>query len=135
MAVAFGAPIGGVLFSLEEASYYFPMKTMFRSFFCAMVSANLVRIINPYGDEHLVMFPIDYKAQWHIAELIPFAFLGFLGVGDHFAFNFSFPRIESSLRISDKATRTIIEEPTKLGIKVMVDQSIDLAKIDWLITN
>lgn len=80
VAVAFGAPIGGVLFSLEEASYYFPMKTMFRSFFCAMVSANLVRMINPYGDEHLVMFQIDYKAQWHIAELVPFALLGILGV-------------------------------------------------------
>ncbi|KAL5112652.1 H Cl exchange transporter 3 [Taenia crassiceps] len=79
VAVAFGAPIGGVLFSLEEASYYFPMKTMFRSFFCAMVSANLVRMINPYGDEHLVMFQIDYKAQWHIAELIPFAMLGIMG--------------------------------------------------------
>ncbi|VDL18585.1 unnamed protein product [Hymenolepis diminuta] len=79
VAVAFGAPIGGVLFSLEEASYYFPMKTMFRSFFCAMVSANLVRMINPYGDEHLVMFQIDYKAQWHIAELIPFAILGIMG--------------------------------------------------------
>ncbi|VDL94110.1 unnamed protein product [Schistocephalus solidus] len=79
VAVAFGAPIGGVLFSLEEASYYFPMKTMFRSFFCAMVSANLVRMINPYGDEHQVMFQVDYKAQWHIAELIPFAVLGMLG--------------------------------------------------------
>jgi chloride channel 3/4/5 len=28
--VAFGAPIGGVLFSLEEVSYYFPPKVMWR---------------------------------------------------------------------------------------------------------
>ncbi|VDH95093.1 Hypothetical predicted protein [Mytilus galloprovincialis] len=28
--VAFGAPIGGVLFSLEEVSYYFPLKTLWR---------------------------------------------------------------------------------------------------------
>ena len=91
VAVAFGAPIGGVLFSLEEASYYFPMKTMFRSFFCAMVSANLVRMINPYGDEHLVMFQIDYKAQWHIAELIPFAILGIMGVkGPRICYNLCF---------------------------------------------
>lgn len=38
VAVAFGAPIGGVLFSLEEVSYYFPPKTLFRTFFCCIVS-------------------------------------------------------------------------------------------------
>ena len=30
VAVAFGAPIGGVLFSLEEVSYFFPPKVMWR---------------------------------------------------------------------------------------------------------
>jgi chloride channel 3/4/5 len=29
--VAFGAPLGGTLFSWEESSYYFPAKTMWRS--------------------------------------------------------------------------------------------------------
>lgn len=38
VAVAFGAPISGVLFSLEEVSYYFPPKTLFRTFFCCIVS-------------------------------------------------------------------------------------------------
>lgn len=33
VAVAFGAPIGGVLFSLEEVSYYFPTK-VWTSAFC-----------------------------------------------------------------------------------------------------
>jgi H+/Cl- antiporter ClcA len=32
-------PLRGVLFSLEEVSYYFPLKTMWRSFFCAMTAA------------------------------------------------------------------------------------------------
>jgi chloride channel 3/4/5 len=41
VAVAFGAPIGGVLFSLEEVSYYFPSKTLFRTFFCCIVSTPL----------------------------------------------------------------------------------------------
>lgn len=31
VAVAFGAPIGGVLFSLEEVSYFFPPKVMWRT--------------------------------------------------------------------------------------------------------
>lgn len=43
VAVAFGAPIGGVLFSLEEVSYYFPPKTLFRTFFCCIVSACAIR--------------------------------------------------------------------------------------------
>ena len=41
VAVAFGAPIGGVLFSLEEVSYYFPSKTLFRTFFCCIVSISI----------------------------------------------------------------------------------------------
>lgn len=31
LQVAFGAPLGGTLFSWEESSYYFPAKTMWRS--------------------------------------------------------------------------------------------------------
>lgn len=38
VAVAFGSPIGGVLFSIEEMSNVFSIKTMWRSFFCALVA-------------------------------------------------------------------------------------------------
>lgn len=34
VAVAFGAPIGGTLFSLEEVSYFFPAKVMWRRYVC-----------------------------------------------------------------------------------------------------
>lgn len=47
VAVAFGAPIGGVLFSLEEVSYYFPPKTLFRTFFCCIVSLPLHSLSSP----------------------------------------------------------------------------------------
>lgn len=47
VAVAFGAPTGGVLFSLEEVSYYFPAKVLWRTFFCANIAALGLSILNP----------------------------------------------------------------------------------------
>lgn len=79
VSVAFGAPIGGVLFSLEEVSNYFPLKTLWRSFFCALIAAFVLRSINPFGNEHLVKFYVDYTRPWVLFELIPFVFLGILG--------------------------------------------------------
>ena len=39
LAAAFGAPVGGVLFSLEEASTYWSRKVMWRSFVCASAAS------------------------------------------------------------------------------------------------
>eukprot|EP01059_Diplonema_ambulator_P009230 TRINITY_DN19071_c0_g1_i1.p1 TRINITY_DN19071_c0_g1~~TRINITY_DN19071_c0_g1_i1.p1 ORF type:complete len:781 (+),score=73.55 TRINITY_DN19071_c0_g1_i1:39-2345(+) len=79
VSVAFGAPIGGVLFSLEEASYYFPHKTMWRSFFCAVVAALVLKRVDPSGTGRLVLFQVDYNHPWHWFELIPFAIVGVIG--------------------------------------------------------
>ncbi|CAB4001481.1 H(+) Cl(-) exchange transporter 3 [Paramuricea clavata] len=80
VSVAFGAPIGGVLFSLEEVSYYFPMKTLWRSFFCAMVAAVTLKYMNPYGTGKLVLFYVKYTTPWKVFELVPFTLLGVFGV-------------------------------------------------------
>ncbi|CAG7836228.1 unnamed protein product, partial [Allacma fusca] len=79
VSVAFGAPIGGVLFSLEEVSYYFPLKTLWRSFFCALVAAFVLQSINPFGNEHSVLFYVEYSKPWLFFELIPFICLGIIG--------------------------------------------------------
>ncbi|VDP05660.1 unnamed protein product [Heligmosomoides polygyrus] len=88
VSVAFGAPIGGVLFSLEEASYYFPLKTMWRSFFCALVAGIILRIVNPFGSDQTSLFHVDYMMKWTFVELIPFAGLGLFGgiLGSMFIF-------------------------------------------------
>ncbi|VDN04505.1 unnamed protein product [Thelazia callipaeda] len=79
VSVAFGAPIGGVLFSLEEASYYFPLKTMWRSFFCALIAGIILRIMNPFGSDQTSLFHVDYSMKWTFIELVPFAGLGLFG--------------------------------------------------------
>uniref|UniRef100_A0A9J8DH51 Chloride channel protein n=1 Tax=Cyprinus carpio carpio TaxID=630221 RepID=A0A9J8DH51_CYPCA len=76
VSVAFGAPIGGVLFSLEEVSYYFPLKTLWRSFFAALVAAFVLRSINPFGNSRLVLFYVEYHTPWYLFELFPFILLG-----------------------------------------------------------
>lgn len=79
VAVAFGAPIGGVLFSLEEVSYYFPPKTLFRTFFCCIVAALSLKFLNPYGTGKIVLFEVRYLGDWEIFELAIFMLLGVLG--------------------------------------------------------
>ncbi|KAJ3117622.1 glycerol ethanol, ferric requiring protein [Physocladia obscura] len=79
ISVAFGAPVGGVLFALEEVSYYFPYKTMWRSFFCAMIGAIVLRLMNPFRTGKLVWFEVKLSRRWHSFELPAFILLGILG--------------------------------------------------------
>ncbi|KAI8911081.1 chloride channel [Gorgonomyces haynaldii] len=79
VSVAFGAPIGGVLFSLEEVSYYFPHSTMWKAFFMAMIGALTLQIMNPFRTGKLVLFQVLYKRDWYFFELPFFCLLGVLG--------------------------------------------------------
>jgi chloride channel 3/4/5 len=79
VAVAFGAPIGGVLFSLEEVSYYFPPKTLFRTFFCCIAAALSLKFLNPYGTNKIVLFEVRYLLDWKFFEIIAFIITGAFG--------------------------------------------------------
>ena len=79
VGVAFGAPISGVLFSLEEVSYYFPPKTLFRTFFCSIVAALSLKFLNPYGTGKIVIFEVRYDSDWRSFEMFVFILLGILG--------------------------------------------------------
>ncbi|KAI1345401.1 voltage gated chloride channel [Xylaria sp. FL0043] len=79
VAVAFGSPIGGVLFSLEEMSSHFPLKTLWRSYFCALVATAVLAAMNPFRTGQLVMFQVKYDRSWHLFEIIPYIFIGIFG--------------------------------------------------------
>ncbi|KAG0134262.1 chloride channel [Tuber indicum] len=79
VAVAFGSPIGGVLFSLEEMSSNFPLKTMWRSYFCALVATAVLAAMNPFRTGQLVMFQVTYDRDWHFFEIVFFIIIGIFG--------------------------------------------------------
>ncbi|KAI0165612.1 voltage gated chloride channel [Xylariaceae sp. FL1272] len=79
VGVAFGSPIGGVLFSLEEMSNHFPLKTLWRSYFCALVATAVLAAMNPFRTGQLVMFQVQYDRSWHFFETVPYMFIGIFG--------------------------------------------------------
>lgn len=79
VAVAFGSPIGGILFALEEMSSDFPLRTMWRSFFCALIATAVLAMMDPFRTGQLVMFEVHYDRDWHFFEIIFFIVLGLFG--------------------------------------------------------
>ncbi|ORY42344.1 hypothetical protein BCR33DRAFT_718487 [Rhizoclosmatium globosum] len=88
VAVAFGAPIGGTLFSLEELSSFFPSKTMLRSFFCALVACVTLQFVDPYRGKR-VLFEVTFSRNWLMIEIIGFCFLEYLGLSGAFVIKIS----------------------------------------------
>ncbi|KAH7330307.1 chloride channel-like protein 3 [Rhexocercosporidium sp. MPI-PUGE-AT-0058] len=79
LSVAFGAPIGGVLFSYEEISTYFPRKVLWRAFVCSLSAAIVLKALNPTGTGKLVLFETNYGVDYDPIHYLVFVFLGMSG--------------------------------------------------------
>ena len=79
LSVAFGAPIGGVLFSYEEISTYFPRKVLWRAFLCSLFAAIVLKALNPTGTGKLVLFETDYGTSYLPQHYAIFVLLGVAG--------------------------------------------------------
>mmetsp|Transcript_64388 Transcript_64388/g.178546 ORF Transcript_64388/g.178546 Transcript_64388/m.178546 type:complete len:752 (-) Transcript_64388:149-2404(-) len=79
VSVAFGAPLGGVLFSFEEVSTMFPMRTMVLAFFAATVAALTLSWWDPTGTGKLTLFQTEYNTPPAGPEYVGFVFLGVVG--------------------------------------------------------
>ncbi|WFD29995.1 glycerol ethanol, ferric requiring protein [Malassezia sp. CBS 17886] len=86
IAVAFGSPIGGVLFALEvggeqkEMTSQFPPSTMWRTFLCALASIVALSFMNPFRTGKLVLFQVEYSRDWHYFEILFYIVIGVCGV-------------------------------------------------------
>ncbi|KAG6011617.1 hypothetical protein E4U43_008214 [Claviceps pusilla] len=76
LSVAFGSPIGGVLFSYEEISTYFPRRVLWKSFLCSLVAAATLRELNPTGTGKLVLFETNYGVEYDVVHYLVFILLG-----------------------------------------------------------
>ncbi|TQN66710.1 H(+)/Cl(-) exchange transporter 4 [Colletotrichum shisoi] len=79
LSVAFGAPIGGVLFSYEEISTYFPRRVLWKAFLCSLIAAIALKALNPTGTGKLVLFETNYGVDYDPVHYIVFVFLGLCG--------------------------------------------------------
>jgi len=82
VAVAFGAPLGGVLFALEEASTYFPTKVMLKAFTGGAVAAWMLELCHTdpkTGKGFLTMFNANYPVGPALVEYLIFIVIGIAG--------------------------------------------------------
>jgi len=76
---AFGTPVGGVLFSLEEVSSHFPSKTLLLAFLASVTATLALSLGDLTGTGHLTLFNVTYTVWIHPSEYIMFAILGISG--------------------------------------------------------
>ena len=81
VAVAFGAPIGGVLFGLEEISSAtdFNTSTLWKSYYVALIAVTTLKCINPFRNGKIILFNVTYDKNWKVIELPVFILLGVFG--------------------------------------------------------
>ncbi|SCU91395.1 LAME_0E12354g1_1 [Lachancea meyersii CBS 8951] len=81
VAVAFGAPIGGVLFALEEMSTtsYFNLSVLWKSYYVALCAVATLQYMNPFRNGKIVLFEVTYDNIWKFQEIPVFIALGVFG--------------------------------------------------------
>lgn len=119
VAVAFGSPIGGVLFSLEEMAHNFPSSTMWRSFLCALAATVALSFMNPFRTGKLVLFQVSYDRDWHYFEILFYVIIGIFG-GFYGAFIIRYNLQVQKFRRENLAGHGVAEATTLAAITALI---------------
>lgn len=89
VAAAFGSPVGGILFSMEEASSFWSHVVTWRTFFGCIVSTFTMNVLisgtsgskswGAFDNDTIVVFNVGKPSHYSLWELIPFGLLGLFG--------------------------------------------------------
>ncbi|PBK72548.1 Cl-channel protein [Armillaria solidipes] len=82
VSVAFGSPLGGVLFGLEELdTFASESDVLWRGFVASAIAAVALQYADPFGTGKLVLFQVTSVTgdTWRAFELIPWLGLGIIG--------------------------------------------------------
>mmetsp|Transcript_24695 Transcript_24695/g.60675 ORF Transcript_24695/g.60675 Transcript_24695/m.60675 type:complete len:443 (+) Transcript_24695:165-1493(+) len=89
VCTAFSAPIGGILFALEEGASYWGPSVTWRSFFCSMIALSTLYTLNTIGNAFGKVgfgrlfsfgnFVFEDESSFAVFELLPFVLLGAIG--------------------------------------------------------
>ncbi|KAF8013131.1 hypothetical protein BT93_I1109 [Corymbia citriodora subsp. variegata] len=89
VCAAFRAPVGGVLFSLEEVATWWRSALLWRTFFSTAIVAVVLRAFIEYcstgncglfGQGGLIMFDVsNVTVRYHVMDIIPVTVIGIIG--------------------------------------------------------
>ncbi|KZT07272.1 Cl-channel protein, partial [Laetiporus sulphureus 93-53] len=83
VSVAFGSPLGGVLFGLEELDTFASgTDVMWRGFVTSVIAAMALQYVDPFGTAKLVLFQVQISEAttvWRAFELVPWMLLAVIG--------------------------------------------------------
>ncbi|KAF8904974.1 chloride channel [Mucidula mucida] len=121
VAVAFGSPL--------EMSHTFSIRTMWRSFFCALMATVTLSAMNPFRTGKLVLFQVTYDRDWHFFEIIFFVILGIFG-GLYGAFVVKFNLQVAAFRRKHLANYGVAEAVTLAVITAIIGYPNRFLRID-----
>ena len=78
-AAAFGAPIAGALFCLEEVTYHSSRGLMFKTFFCCVMAALTLKSFDMFQESRATTFQSRTLGELRLVEVIAAISLGIVG--------------------------------------------------------